>query len=75
MMMECNAVECNGMDRWNAMHWSGMGWSGIMEWNGVEWILVEYDSFQTCWPARPAKVCVFSNKMDLSGSPFQPKTF
>ena len=50
-----------------------MGWSGIMEWNGVEWILVEYDYFKTCWPARPANVCFFS-KMDLTGSPFQPKT-
>ena len=51
--------------------WSGMGWSGIMEWNGVEWILVEYDYFKTCWPARPA---IFS-KIDFSGVGFQLKSF
>ena len=37
-----------------------------MEWNGVEWILVEYDYFKTCWPARPASRRFFFNKMDFT---------
>ena len=27
--------------------------------NGVEWILVEYDYFKRCWPARPAPAGFF----------------
>merc|ERR1712086_413368 len=38
---------------------------GIMEWNGVEWILVEYDYFKRCWPARPAPAGFFSVKWTL----------
>ena len=38
-----------------------------MEWNGVEWILVEYDYFKRCWPARPAPGCYFSVKWTFIG--------
>ena len=36
--------------------------------DGMEWILMEYDYFKRCWPARPAPAGFFQQNGLYSGS-------